>query len=378
MSERIHDVMVIGLGGMGSAAAYHLARRGQRVLGLDAHPRGHALGSSHGRSRIIREAYYEAPEYVPLVQRAYALWRELERTAGCRLLTITGGITIGEPSGEMVTGAVASAEQHGLPYERLSADEVNARFPGFRLPDALVGVVEPNAGILDPEACVAAHLDLAAAHGATLRYDEPVRCWAADGNGVRVETDGEWYRADRLVIAAGPWASEMLAGLTLPLRVRRVVNVHFAPDEPARFAPAHCPVYLWDVPEGQYYGFPHLPGQGVKFGRHDVEDPCTPRTIRRTVDAAEIDALRTALNRYLPGAASAVLWTLTCMYTLTPDLHFVLDQHPAYPQVVYGAGFSGHGLKFASAIGEVLADLAMTGTTGHTIDFLAASRFSPA
>ena len=373
-----YDVIVIGLGAMGSATAYHLARRGRRVLGLDAHPRGHALGSSHGRSRIIREAYFEAPAYVPLVQRAYALWRELEAESGRDLLAITGGLNIGPPDGDFVAGSLASARQHGLPYEYLTPGDVAARFPGFRLTDDLVAVYEPRAGILKPEECVGAHLDLAARHGAELRHEEPVRGWAADGEGVRVETARGVYTGDRLVLTTGPWASELLADLGLPLEVWRVVNAHFAPSQHELYAPERCPIYLLEVPEGDYYGFPALPDEGVKIGRHDLRDVCTPQTIRREVDPGEVEALRAILDRYLPGASGPVLWTLTCMYTITPDRHFVLDRHPHYPQVVYGCGFSGHGFKFASAIGEVLADLALEGVTRHPIDFLSAGRFAQA
>jgi sarcosine oxidase len=370
------DAIVIGLGAMGSATAYHLARRGLRVLGLDANARGHKHGSSHGTTRIIREAYFEAPEYVPLVQRAYALWRELEAESGRALLRMTGGLNIGTPESEFVSGARMSAQLHHLPYEEFSNAEVAARFPGFRLPDEMVAIYEPNAGILDPEACVFAHLDLAARRGATIRHSEPARRWSAGGDGVRVETDQGIYTAARLVITAGPWAGEVLAGIGLPLRVQRIVNVHFAPTEPELFAPERCPVYLMQVPEGDYYGFPALPGEGVKIGRHDIGEVCTPETIRRAIDPEEISMLRDVLDRYLPGAAGDVLHTLTCMYTNTPDRHFILDRHPAYDSVVYGCGFSGHGFKFASAIGEVMAELAMDGTTRHDIAFISAARFA--
>lgn len=377
MDQR-YEVIVIGLGAMGSAAVFHLARGGHRTLGLDTYGRGHKNGSSHGTTRIIREAYFESPEYVPLVQRAYTLWRELEAQTGRHLLTITGGLNIGAPDSEFVVGSRASAVQHHLPYEELSPAEVAARFPGFRLSDDLVAIYEPHAGILQPEECVFAHLDLAAAYGATIHHDEPARRWSADGDGVRVETDAGTYTADRLVIAAGPWASEVLAELNLPLEVWRIVNVHFAPTAPERFGPERCPVYLMQVPEGDYYGFPALPGEGMKIGRHEIGEVTTPRTIRRDVDPEEIAMLRALMDRYMPGASGDVLWTLTCMYTNTPDRHFVLDTHPRHPNVVYGCGFSGHGFKFASAIGEVLADLAVDGKARYDIRFLSASRFAPA
>ena len=371
-----YDVIVIGLGGMGSATAYHLARRGRRALGLDAFARGHAQGSSHGRSRIIREAYAEAPDYVPIVQRAYALWRELEAESGAALLRVTGGLTIGPADGAGPRGVIESARRFSIPCERLDPAEVAARFPGFRLPDDYVAVHQPNSGILAPEACVGAHLDLAARHGADLRHGEPARAWSADGAGVRVTTDQGSYAAERLVVTAGPWAGQFLADLGLPLTVRRQYNVHFQPAQPGLFTPERCPVYGWDVPEGEYYGCPALPGQGIKFGRHDTGEVTTPEAARRQVDDREIQALRAVLDRYMPGAAGDVLWTLTCLYTMTLDEHFILDRHPAHPQVVYGCGFSGHGFKFSSVIGEIMADLALEGATAHEIGFLSARRLT--
>ncbi len=360
---------------MGSATAYHLARRGHRVLGLDANVRQHKLGSSHGTSRIIREAYQEGAEYVPLVRRAYELWRELEAETETELLKITGGLTIGEPQSQFVTGALASSKRFDLPYEYLTASEVNRRFPGYTLTENLAAVYEKNAGILYPELCVTSHLDQAARHGAEIHHEEQVLNWTAQSNEIVVETSQAKYQAERLVITTGPWASELLAELGIPLKVQRVVNVHFEPDSPERFLPESFPVYLLEVPEGEYYGFPLLPGEGLKIGRHEIGEICTPQTINRTVDPSEIESLQVVMNRYMRGGASSVKWTLTCMYTNTPDRHFVLDRHPTQPNVVYGCGFSGHGFKFAAAIGEVLADLALEGRTKHSIEFLAASRF---
>jgi sarcosine oxidase len=361
---------------MGSAAAYHLAGCGLRVLGLDANPRLHSLGSSHGRSRIIREAYKEAPEYVPLVQRAYGLWRQLEEESGRDLLRVTGGLVVGEPGGESVAGVARAAREHGLAYEELSPQDVEARFPALRLAEGLAAVYEARAGILYPEECTAAHLDLAAARGADLRHGERALRWEADGTGVKVETDQGAYRAQSLAVTVGPWASQVLEELGLPLTVRRVVNAHFEALEPATLGPDRLPVYILDVPEGEYYGFPNLPGQGLKIGRHDGGEVCTPQTIRRSVDPGEVEGLRGVLDRYLPGSAGPVLHTLTCMYTNTPDGHFVIDRHPVHERVAYGCGFSGHGFKFASVIGEVLADLATEGRTEHPAGFLAAARFA--
>lgn len=369
------DAIVVGLGAMGSAATYQLARRGLRVAGFDAFPRGHTRGSSHGRSRIIRQAYFESPEYVPLVQRAYQLWRELEQEADRPLLTMTGGLMVGAPTSGLVEGTLASARLHNLPCERLDAREVAERFPAYRLPEGLVAVYEQEAGFLRPEACVDAHLVLANRRGAQLHESEAVQTWSADAHGVTVETATGRYAAERLVVTPGPWGPSLLADLDLPLTVLRIVNAHFQPATPNRFAPERCPVYLWEVPEGVYYGFPALPGEGMKIGRHDVGVPCTADTIERAVGDEEVELLRRVLNRYMPGAGGSTLATLTCMYTVTPDWHFIVDRHPRLDRVVFGCGFSGHGFKFASAIGEVLADLAVDGTTRLPIGHLSARRF---
>ena len=377
MSEKTYDVIVVGLGAMGSAAAYHLARRGLRVLGLDSYPRRHKFGSSHGTSRIIREAYMEGTDYVPLVQRAYQLWRELEGETGSELLRITGCLTMGSAQSNFVTGALASSRRFNLPYEYLSASEIAHRFPAFTPTEGLMAVYEKNGGILFPEQCVLAHLDLAARQGADLRHGETVLNWTSQGDSVTVETAQARYTADRLVITTGPWAAELLADLGLPLKVQRIVNAHFEPDDTARFEPAVCPVYLLEGPEGEYYGFPVLPGEGLKIGRHDVGEVCTPQTINRQVAPSEVEELRTVFDRYMKGGAASLKWSLTCMYTNTPDRHFIIDRHPNQPNVVYGCGFSGHGFKFASVIGEALADLVNDETPRQAIQFLAASRFAP-
>lgn len=371
------DVIVVGLGGMGSATAYQLARRGQRVLGLEMFQPGHAFGSSHGEHRIIRSAYFEAPDYVPLIERAYTLWRELESESGDHdLLDMTGGLMLGRPDTDVVSGSLASARAFNLPHELLDAEQTAQRFPGFRPAGDMLAVFEENAGYLRPERCTAAHLALAARHGAELRFGEEVVGWKADGSGVKVTTSAGEYVAARVVITTGPWAAELLAGLGLPLEVERIVNVHFQPTRPELFTQDRCPIYIWQVPEGWYYGFPHIPGSGLKLGRHEIGEATTARTIRRSIDEAEIEQLRAMLDRYMPGASGAVVKTLTCMYTNTPDEHFILDMHPAHPQVVFGCGFSGHGFKFASVIGEILADLAVDGATGQDIRFLAQARFA--
>jgi sarcosine oxidase len=370
-----YDVIVAGLGAMGSATVAQIARRGYRVLGLDAHYQGHTLGSSHGTSRIIREAYFEDPRYVPLVRRAYTLWRQLERDSGRKLLVMTGGLSVGDRDSAFVVGALQSAATHTLPHDVLTAADVQARFPGFRVPDGMIGVWEPNAGILQPEQCVGAYLDLAARSGAEIHHRDPVLAYRCDGDGVSVRTVGATYRAARLVITAGPWSADLLADLHLPLTVKRVVYVHFQSARPDPFDRVRCPICLWDVPEGRYYAIPGGMSDTLKFGRHDGGEVCTPHSIRREVGEEEVAALWAVADTYMAGATGPLDRAVTCMYTLTPDEHFVVGRHPERNQVVIACGFSGHGFKFASVIGETLADLAIDSSTRNDIGFLAPTRF---
>ncbi|MDW7982677.1 MAG: N-methyl-L-tryptophan oxidase [Thermomicrobium sp.] len=353
------DVVIVGLGAMGSAAAASLARRGYRVLGLDAFPFGHDRGSSHGKTRALRMAYYEGPEYVPLVRRAWSLWRELEAITGRALLHRTGGLYIGRPETPLVSGALASARQHGLAHELLDAETAAIRFPGLRLDPDQVALWEAEAGLIDPEAAVAALLDQARAAGADVRHAVRVERWKAEGEGIRVDTSDGLFAADRLILTAGAWLPQLVPDLDLPLTVWRILHVHFAPRTPGRFSADRFPFTLWEDETGIYGAFPELPGQGVKFGRHDSGEVCSPDSVRRTAEPVEIEALRTALERYWPGAGGSVLWYLTCLYTMTPDHHFLIDRHPAHSQVILCSACSGHGFKFAPAIGELLADLAI-------------------
>ena len=377
MSETF-DVVVLGLGVMGASAVHQLAGRGVRVLGLDANQRGHVLGSSHGRSRIIREAYYEAAEYVPLVQRAFIQWRELEEETGLDLLLMSGCLNIGRPGTQGVDGVIASARRHGLPSEILTSDAMRSRFPAFALPESHVGVYQPTAGVLNADACVGALVDASVARGATIRHGELVNNWEPDGDGVIVRTPSGTIRAQKLVITAGPWSASVLADLGLPLQAVRQYVVHFEPQAPERFSPPGFPAFIWDVAEGEVYGIPYLPGSGFKVGGHDPGEPCTPETARRTVTAEEIENVRSIFERCLPGCATTMSMAATCLYTVTPDRHFIIDRHPEHPQVSYAAGFSGHGFKFGPTIGEVLADLAIEGSSRHDVAFLRAARFPAA
>ncbi|HVR89055.1 MAG TPA: N-methyl-L-tryptophan oxidase [Candidatus Limnocylindria bacterium] len=369
------DVIVIGLGAHGSAAAAHLARRGARAVGIEAFARGHTLGSSGGLTRVIRLAYYEHPDYVPLLKRAWELWRELERETGDELLRQTGGVYVGPRDGELVGGSLRSAREHRLAHELLDPAALHDRLPLFRFDADWWGLAEESAGYLLPERCIAAHLALAERHGAELHFAERVLSWSADGDGARVTTDGGSYRADRLVIAAGAWNPRLLPRIAPLLEVKRVPLFWFEPIA-ERDALARLPVYIVDSGIGHgCYGFPYLADQGLKIATHGAGTSADPDTLDRQATAADEAPIRAFIRARLPVADGQVRMTKICMYTVTPDEHFVVDVDGP---VAYASACSGHGFKFASVIGEVLADLALDGSTRRPIGFLSASRFATA
>ena len=379
-----YDVIVIGLGGMGSAAAYQLTGRGKKVLGLEQYRPPHEWGSSHGRSRIIRQAYFEDPAYVPLLLRSYELWEQLEQDSGEEILTVTGGLMMGQADSDLVEGSRKSADEHDLPYEMLDAREIKRRFPVFEPAPDTVALHEERAGFVRPEASISAHLGLTARRGADLRFGESVLSWSASpsGEGVVVQTESETYEAGRLVISAGSWASELLTELELPLQVTRQILFWFEPDDLSSFTPRNFPVYIWEPEDGNtFYGIPAHDGErSVKaaFFRADAV-PCTPETIDREVKEADVEFVREYIGRHLPRLNGKLLQSQTCMYTNTPDLHFVLAPHPEHSQVIVAAGFSGHGYKMSSVVGEILADLAIDGEARHPIGLFSPNRsFEPA
>jgi len=373
------DVIVIGLGGIGSAAAYHLAARGKRVLGLERFTPAHDRGSSHGSSRIIRQAYHENPGYVPLVLRAYDLWKQLERDTQTQLLTATGGLFLGTENSDVVRGSLLSASQHNLAHEVLDAKEIQRRFPVLRPRADHCAVFEKAAGFLRPEAAVAAHLGLAAQHGATLHFEEPTVDWTTTAGGtVRVVSAKATYEADHLVIASGAWANDLLK-LSLPLHVRRHVMAWFDPLETIQnFSPSRFPVYIWRTGDKTvFYGFPATDCEncGVKAAMHSGGDVCTAESLDREIHDRDITEIREQLATFIPSLNGKLLHAATCMYTMTPDEHFIVSQHPEYAQVTIACGFSGHGFKFSTVLGETLADLVLEGHTKYPIDFLSAQRF---
>jgi sarcosine oxidase len=377
----MYDAIVAGLGGMGSAAAYQLAGRGRRVLGLERYTPAHDRGSSHGQSRMIRQAYFEDPSYVPLLFRAYELWEQLERETGVDLMTLGGGLMIGPPGSRPFTGSKATADEYGLPYEVLDAVELKRRYPVFEPTEDTVALFEEKAGIVRPEAAVKAHLDRATAMGADLRFGEEILTWEPTASGVRVETASGAYEAERLVVSAGAWAPKLLADLGLPLEVTRQILFWFDPIggvEP--FLPDRFPVYIWEPEDGNsFYSMPAHDGPdgGVKvaFFRADGT-PADPDTIDRKVHDHEVDFIRSYLEKYVPALDGELLYARTCMYTNTPDEHFVISTHPEYPQVAIAAGFSGHGFKFCGVVGEILADLVTEGETNHPIDLFSPTRLT--
>jgi sarcosine oxidase len=371
-----YDAIVLGLGGMGSATLFHLARRGLRVLGLERFDLVHEYGSSHGLTRIIRLAYWEHPTYVALLRRAYELWRELEGLAGERLLHITGSVDAGPEAGAIFQGALRSSELHGLAHEVMDGAELHRRFPGYRLPKSFRCLYQPEGGFLLPERCDVAHVERALDHGAEVRCREEVLDWEANGGRVRVRTSRGAYEAGRLVVCAGPWASKLipeLAGLAVP---ERQVLAWLQPTRPDRFRPAAFPVFNLEVEEGRFYGFPSFLIPGFKFGKyHHRGERVDPDTVNRDPEPEDEELLRAFARRYFPEGEGPTLMLKACMFTNTPDRHFILDRHPAHPEVSIAAGFSGHGYKFCSVIGEVMADLVQGERGRHDIGFFRLGRF---
>ncbi len=370
------DVAVVGLGGIGSAVLAHCATRGARALGVEQFEAEHERGSSTGRSRLIRKAYFEDPAYVPLLLRSYDLWHELERTSGKQILTLTGLLLVGERDSPVITGAQRAAAEHDLVLEVLSAREIEERYPLVRVLPYEIGVFEPDGGVLVPERANAAHLRAASAAGAETHFGAAVIGWAKRADAYEITlVDGRCFNARALVLAQGPWLADALG---LPLRVQRNVQAWFAPVTDA-FAAGKFPPFLLEragLP-APLYGFPDF-GSGIKAAFHAHGEWTNVAQLDRAIDPAlDIDPIVAAMEQWMPGAAARFLEAKACPYTMTPDAHFVVDRHPEHEHVIVCGGFSGHGFKFAPVIGEIAADLALTGATRHEIGFLSARRFAP-
>jgi sarcosine oxidase len=372
-----HDVAVVGLGGMGSAILAHCAARGASVIGLEQFGPAHDLGSSHGKTRMIRKAYFEDPAYVPLVLRAYDLWRELERATGESILRMTGVLSVGEETSGIIRGTLRAAAEHDLAVESLSQREVKARYPTLELRKDEVALYEIDGGVLNPELAVQAHLKSAESHGAEMRFGVTMESWHATGNGFELRlSDGNQVSARKLVLALGPWFQETLESLGVGIRVQRNIQAWFVPGTHAYDAPGY-PAFLVDrrgLP-APLYGFPDF-GDGIKAAFHGFGDLTDATHVNREVDPArDVEPIARALEQWMPGAVKTMREAKPCMYTLTPDENFVIDYHPEYPNLILCGGFSGHGFKFAPVVGEIGAELALNGGSSHDIEFLSLRRF---
>jgi sarcosine oxidase len=373
---KIHDVIVIGIGAMGASTCHHLARRGVSVLGLEQFDIPHSLGSSHGSSRMIRLAYYEHPDYVPLLRRAYELWEQLEAVSGQKLLHLTGGLYMGPPDGGTVAGSLKSARQHGLPHELLNRDELRRRFPQFNVPDNWMGLYESRAGFLTPERVIAAYALAALRAGATLHGREKVVGWKSDNRGVIVQTTRGEYHANHLIFCGGAWSGTLIQDLGVQLKVTRQVMAWVWPSDPEPFALGRLPVWAIDHLDGTiHYGFPMVCDiPGLKVAHHGPGAPADPDTVNRQEQSGDQETFRPFLRQMIPSADGPLLSMKVCLYTHSPDSHFIIDRHPLHERVTLACGFSGHGFKFASVVGEILADLATHGRTELPTEFLQLNR----
>lgn len=374
-----YDVIVLGLGGMGSAAAAHLAQRGKRVLGLEKHSPAHSLGSSHGGSRIIRQSYFEHPDYVPLLLRSFDLFDQLGADTGRDVHRLTGGLYLGPPESITVAGSLRAAREWDLAADELTAADIRRRFPAFSPAEGEVGVYEERAGFARPEETVRAHLQVADAAGAEMHFDEPATSWEETADGVRVTTELGTYTAGELVICPGAWAPQVLSRFGIPIRIERQVMYWFDQIDGADLS--ELPIYISESAAGeQIYGFPGIdgPGGGAKVAYFRKGEDCSPETINRTVSEQEIQAMRERAGRLIPALPGTLLNAVTCMYSTTPDEHFVITRPEGTSHLTIACGFSGHGFKFVPVVGEILADLASTGVTDHPIALFDPARLDTA
>ena len=389
MSHKTFDVAVVGVGAMGSATCDALARRGASVIGFEAVDVPHDLGSSGGHSRLIREAYWEHPDYVPLLGGAVKGWLDLQERIGRDVLLRPGCVYAGPADGSFLEGTRLAVRTHGLDVEEVPRAEAASRFDAFSFPDEFEVMFEPGAGLVLCERAIAGFAQEARKRGSEIRCRESVLCWEEDGDGVRIETERDTVEAGAVVFTAGAWTSRLLAGIGVPLRVHRQVIAWVWPEDIERHTIGTMP--CWAIQpsdpgfEGIYYGFPALPVEtaggigGMKLGRHWLGPEVDPDTVDRRATAADEESWRPALASYFPGAVGAPTAGMkVCLYTSTPDEHFVVDRLPGSDRVTIACGFSGHGFKFASIMGEALADLALEGRSDLPIDFLGLQRFSEA
>ena len=376
--DRHYDAIVIGLGVVGSTAAWSLARSGHSVLALEQFALDHQLGSSYGSSRIIRYAYAH-PAYIPLARAAYPLWRELEADSGESLLTICGGLDFGPADDPGLLATRDTLRNADVPCDWLTPDETMRRFPQFRLDGNMMGLAQADGGILAASRCVLAATRMALRHGATLQTGARVTAIEPATDSLVVRTATEAFSAARLVISAGSWAGPLLRGLglDLPLQPTREQLFFFDTQDPPAFTPERCPVFI-EHGTRHFYGIPNIDGCGYKAGIHTNGEPTDPENTLREVDEDVFETVRAFFRRHIPLASSPMKSGRVCLYTMTPDEHFILDRHPQHAHIAIGAGFSGHGFKFGVVSGQILADLLSEGRSSLDISPFALSRFDAA
>lgn len=370
------DAIVLGIGGMGSAALQALARRGLSVLGIEQFAIGHDRGSSHGEYRIIRRSYFEHPDYIPLVDASFEGWLALEKASGERLFERTGLLVVGKRDHAVIEGIERAHSRYRFALERLAPDAAMARFPGFRVAPDQIALFEPDAGMLRVEDCVITMCQQALDAGATLETGQTVRRWWREDGQCVVETDRSCFRAARLIIAAGPWTGAILSDLELPIRVERRMQMWFRTPESAYRAAEGAPVFCYALDHGFFYGFPAEPAGAMKIAEHSGNDPVgSADELDRARLPHDLPRVQGFIRDYLPLVrGDETVRHSACMYSMTPDEHFIVDRHPTTPGVAFAAGFSGHGFKFAPAIGELLAKLVLDPAAPHPYEFLRCDR----
>ena len=375
-----HDVIVVGVGSMGAASCYHLAKRGARVLGIDSQSVPNTNSSYNGDTRVIRLSYQEHPDYVPLLRDAYQLWEEIEQETGAKLLHKTGVLYMGFPDGKAISGVKLASKTHNLPCSTLTHGELARQFPLFTLSAGMVGALEPEGGYLHSELAVETYAKAAQQLGTKLLTNEPLIDWASDSNGVTVRTASGTHTAAKLILCVGAWSGDLLRLPDVPLTVTRQVLGWVRPAQPALLQRGDFPVWNID-PNGDgdltgiYYGFP-MSGDTFKLARHHPGTPMTPDAITDETFPADEEEILLPLRRYLPTALGQVRSIKVCKYTNSADGHFIVDRHPESERVHFACGFSGHGFKFASVMGKVLSELALDGKTERPIGFLGLLRFA--
>ncbi len=370
-----YDIAVLGVGGMGSATLYTLAKRGLNVCGIEQFGVAHDRGSSHGETRLIRKAYFEHPDYIPLLNRAYDLWHEFEKKAGEKLFVENGLIVAGKPDSEVIKGLDLCYEKHNLPHEKLTVNEARKRFPQFHLPEDFIIYFDPIAGFLYVEKSVEKFAELSQKNGAILYTNEKVLTWQANQNHISITTDRRKIVAGKLIITSGAWANREMLSLGIDFDIWRKVLFWYDSPEIANYKLDGFPNFYVELDFGSFYGFPAVNEMGLKIGEHEIPGISSlPDEVRRTLQPSDEPVILQFIEKVFPRFQPVRTNFTVCMYTITPDFNFILDVHPEYENVIIGAGFSGHGFKFAPVIGEILADLAIDGSTSHPIEFLRVNR----